>query len=86
MSDGITDASREDAKNIERWKKSAKDQLLSTFSKNELMDELCKRERVIEIICPDNISGYCVGIDRSDGKEIAATAGNGPTKILVVKE
>jgi len=59
MSDGITDASRESAKDIERWKRTAIDQLLATFSKEDLVKELYKREGV-EIYSPNNYGSQTV--------------------------
>jgi serine phosphatase RsbU (regulator of sigma subunit) len=75
MSDGITDADREGKRNIERWRKSAIEQLLSTFDKEELIKELCKREGVTSDFTPKDYSKWL------GDKWI-----HGPARILVITE
>ena len=62
MSDGITDAIREDATTIRQWKDAAISQLLSTFTKEQLVGEICKREGVKELNVPDPDHGYTIHI------------------------
>ena len=84
MSDGITDNVTYSQQSFADWKKREIQTFLSMRTTKELVEELAKREGVEEIICPDPDSGYCVALDRSDGKEIDISAGTGAARILVV--
>ena len=46
MSDGITDASKHEHELIEEWQRQTVDNFLKDLSKEELIDELCKRDKV----------------------------------------
>jgi len=80
MNDGITDAVRMKNKEVEMWRKKAKEQFISELSKKELVDELCKREDVSKIDCPI----YCrATIQKGNGKYSEVSFGK--ATILVVK-
>ncbi len=58
MSDGITDATREDAKIIEAWKQGEIHKFLSYIPTKELTKELCKRDGVQHYTTTYDTSGY----------------------------
>lgn len=78
MSDGISDAEREGRRNIDRWKESAINQLLSTFTKEQLVGELCRREGVKEIVVSLEDYAYI-----SHGRKSSIKV-DGAARILVV--
>ena len=49
MSDGITDANRMTRHDIELWRQRTKEEFISKLTTQELMDELSKREGVIDV-------------------------------------
>jgi len=46
MSDGITDASRNDKEAIRKFRQSIRKEVIESFATSELINELCKREGV----------------------------------------
>lgn len=81
INDRITGAMREDEVASDYWKKAAIKQLLSTFSLQDLINEICKREGVTSYTCPKE-NEYEVKIFEADGD---GEWGYGRATILVVK-
>ena len=86
MSDGIMDAERETKKDIERWRNAAIQELLKTFTKEQLADELSKREGVKEFSSTIETDWLVeiINCDRTDDGSIIEH-GSGVARILVVK-
>jgi len=72
MSDGITDTSNHERKLIEEWQRQTIDNFLKDLSKEELVNELCKREGVESTFTTTNGEWYL--------------SRKGAAKIIVVRE
>jgi hypothetical protein len=79
MSDGITDADTMTASRIEIWRQKTKEEFIHNLTTQELVDELCKREGVLEISTESDTS-YCIS---TKGDLVAI---NSAKRILVLKE
>ena len=85
MSDGITDASNHERKLIEEWQRQTIDNFLKDLSKEELVNELCKREGVKEIVVP-RYENFDIYSSVPEGIRIEIKNQPGAARILVVKE
>jgi len=84
MSDGITDAERMKREEVERWRVRAKEQFISEISTAELVNELCKREGVKEIVVP-RYENFDIYSSVPEGIRIEIKNQPGAARILVIK-
>jgi hypothetical protein len=83
MSDGITDAVKEGKALMVEWKRKVFADFLKNTPTNLIIDELCKREGIIEYPAIKNSAFFIASIE--SGKYTIAD-GTGPARILVVKD
>ena len=85
MSDGITDASRNDKEAIRKFRQSIRKEVIESFATSELINELCKREGVKEIVVP-RYENFDIYSSLPEGIRIELKNQPGAATILVVKE
>ena len=90
MSDGITDTTKHEHELIEEWQRQTIDNFLKDLSKEELVNELCKREGVKEIVVDPYIQYSITTYTQQDPytflRSLQAYGGSGAARILVVTE
>ena len=85
MSDGITDASRNDKEAIRKFRQSIRKEVIESFATSELINELCKREGVKEIVVP-RYENFDIYSSVPEGIRIEIKNQPGAARILVVRE
>jgi len=87
MSDDITDAATHLQRNFDKWSEREREieSFLSKLTKMELLEELCKREGVKEIVVPLEHT-YCLNrYSKQFGGFCGSDFGDGAVTIIVVR-
>jgi hypothetical protein len=81
MSDGITDAAKQTAEAVRRFQL----QYLKDIPTNLIVDELCKREGVKEIVV-EKYQNFDIYSNTTEGIKLHVRQEHGAARILVVRE